>query len=109
MGQSIYHRYAAGSAAVAEAWTPGRTIAIREIRFHASTAFGAGDTIKVSVDSAINSKYDFVILTKSMNGQTQALFQPDAPVYVESGEVIDATLTNLGGDAWSLDIIWSPV
>lgn len=109
MAQSVFHYYATDNGAVNETWTPGRTIAIHEIRFHSATAFQAGDTLLVAVDSAISARYDFAFLRVDMNGETQTLYQPDGCVYVQGGEVIDATMANSGSDTWSIDIVWSPV
>lgn len=81
-------------------------LGIYEVRLHLSATSAAEDFV-VSLDSALGSKYDAVLVTKAMNGLADYCYQPTSgPHYIRAGDEIKITKANAVGLDWSVTVVY---
>ena len=97
-----------GSAAIAVAHSITAKRKLVSVTAHFSGDPGA-ETLVVTLDAGAGAAYDTVLLSQSVDGVTNVLWQPDSELILESGDAIDITMTNAGAVTYGIQVTTSEV
>jgi len=107
LGKAIPHR-ATGAAAIASSLTPTCPIVLDSVRLHLSAVGGAvGDVdFTVTIDSGTDAVYDVELFSQDMTAVQDLFWQPDRPISVMNGDVIDIVYANGSTLDYGLEVIY---
>ena len=91
-----------------ETINPGVGWQLSEIRVHLDGA-GAATDLTATVESSAsgeNNEYDVVVLTQSMDGITDYVYQPDRPHVFAKGDKLKIEWEN-SNRRWGLEVVFS--
>ena len=97
-----------GAAAIAIACPIPATRKLVSVTAHFSGDPGA-ETLTVTLDANAGAVYDTVLLSQSVDGVTDVLWQPDSELILESGDYIDIAMTNAGTVTYGIQITTAEV
>lgn len=100
----MYFYHDTGSTAMALNYTAEHNEFLREVRLRLSAA-GASGTLVVALDSIEGPEHDAILLTQPMALVESLIWQPDAPMALLPGDIINVTWANAGGKTYGLDVI----
>ena len=107
LGKAIPHR-ATGAAAIASSLTPTGPIVLDSVKLHLSAVGGAVGvvTFTVTINSATDAKYDTLLFSQDMTAVQDVLWQPDRPLPIVNGDVIDFAYANGSNLDYGLEVLY---
>jgi hypothetical protein len=106
MGASVYKVNSTGAAAIANSATvpAGRHYRLVSVTCHFDVAPAAAGSLTVTLNANAGAGYDTLLLTTSMVGVTNLLYQPERDLIVEGGTSIDVAYANADGRTYGCQI-----
>lgn len=100
------HLMATGAVAIASSLTPpsGQIVYLDSVRLNLSAAGGAAENFTVTVNSATAAAYDTIIFSQDMNTVQDLFWQPDRPISILNGDVVDFAWANSNTRTYGLEV-----
>lgn len=96
---------ATGAAAIATSYAPAAPAYLENITVHLSAAPTTAGSLTIKLNANDGAAYDTVLLSQSMVGLTDFMYQPDRPILIESGDAIDVAYANADTKTYGLRIV----
>ena len=107
LGKAIPHR-ATGAAAIASSLAPAGPIVLDSVKLHLSAVGGAVGAVNftVTINSVTDAKYDTLLFSQDMTAVQDVFWQPDRPVPIVNGDVIDFAYANGSTLDYGLEVLY---
>ena len=99
---------ATGAAAIASSLTPTGPIVLDSVKLHLSAVGGVVGAVNftVTINSATDAKYDTKLFSQDMTAVQDVFWQPDRPVPIVNGDVIDFAYANGSTLDYGLEVLY---
>jgi hypothetical protein len=95
---------ATGSAAISASASITTASRLMSVTLHLSSAPTTAGSLTVTLNANAGAGYDTLLLSQSLVGITDLVWQPDADILLESGDAIDTAYANTDGRTYGIQI-----